>query len=172
MPPNTEINQVPSTRVFIDEEKFQEHVKKGDSVFIFESKVYKVNNFIFKHPGGEAVMRSALGRDVTDEIRSMHPPKVYEKMIHLYYIGDYLPDITKTNFRKAVQKKSRQPEEQLMATWEGGMSIKAYNAALDELNKIHSTIFHRFDKSTRPRQHQGERGLPSTRARNKGTWIV
>ncbi|KAG1474068.1 hypothetical protein G6F56_000578 [Rhizopus delemar] len=139
MPPNTEINQVPSTRVFIDEEKFQEHVKKGDSVFIFESKVYKVNNFIFKHPGGEAVMRSALGRDVTDEIRSMHPPKVYEKMIHLYYIGDYLPDITKTNFRKAMQKKSRQSEKQLMATWEGGMSIKAYDAALDELNKVHST---------------------------------
>ncbi|KAI9267428.1 delta-6 fatty acid desaturase [Sporodiniella umbellata] len=137
MTPNLKINPENSTYAFINKQQFQNYVKKGDSVFIFESKVYRVNNFIAKHPGGEAVLRSALGRDVTDEIRSMHPPKVYEKMINLYYIGDYLPDVTKVNIAKPAPRRDRQSDEQLTATWEGGLSIKAYDDSLERLNRAH-----------------------------------
>lgn len=136
MPPNTEINELPRTRIFISEEQFQEYVKRGDAVFIFESKVYKVNNFLAKHPGGEASLRSALGRDVTDEVRSLHPPKVYEKMIHLYYIGDYL-DIKTTESTAQEPHKITRSNKELAATWEGGMTIKAFDNAIDELHKSH-----------------------------------
>ncbi|EIE81042.1 hypothetical protein G6F46_009571 [Rhizopus delemar] len=134
MPPNTDIHQVSSAHVFIDEEQFQEYVKRGDCVFIFESKVYKVNNFIYKHPGGEAALRSALGRDVTDEIRSMHPPQVYEKMIQLYCIGDYIKTTRPSKGPKEIKRKKKE----LIASWEGGMSKKAYDDALDEIHKVHS----------------------------------
>lgn len=138
MPPNTASDILSdSTRPLITQDKFQELIKQGDKVFIYESKVYKVNNFIEKHPGGEAALASALGRDVTDEIRSMHPPKVYEKMINLYYVGDYMPDMSA---RKPASKPKniQQSEPLLELTWEGGMSVKAYDDAIEHLHKHHA----------------------------------
>ncbi|KAG2233526.1 delta-6-fatty acid desaturase [Thamnidium elegans] len=144
MPPNTVSDVLTnSTRSVITEDKFQELIKQGDKLFVYESKVYKVNNFIAKHPGGEAALASALGRDVTDEIRSMHPPKVYEKMINLYYLGDYMPNMPapKTAFKKTKQQQNiqqQQKEPVLELTWEGGMSVKAYDDAIEELYKHHA----------------------------------
>lgn len=148
MPPNTisDIISSPSTRRVFTEDKFQELIKQGDKVFIYESKVYRVNNFIAKHPGGEAALSSALGRDVTDEIRSMHPAKVYEKMINLYYIGDYMSDIAAPSVLKNSKEKKKsdgQVNENkkapvLQASWEGGMSVKAFDDAIEELHKAHA----------------------------------
>jgi delta8-fatty-acid desaturase len=124
----------------ITEEKFQEYIKQGDSVFIYESKVYRVNNFLAKHPGGEASLKSALGRDVSDEIRSMHPPKVYEKMINLYYIGDYMPDLASRQPTVLLTKVPPPPikKETMTATWEGGLSVKAFDDAIQDLHKHHA----------------------------------
>lgn len=139
MPPNTvsDILSTPSTRTVITEDTFQELIKTGDKVFIYESKVYKVNNFMAKHPGGEAAISSALGRDVTDEIRSMHPPKVYEKMINLYYLGDYIPNMTSKGLSKQTVQQNKN-KKVLEATWEGGMSVKAFDDAIGELHKVHA----------------------------------
>lgn len=140
MPPNTASDILSeSTRPLITQDKFQELIKGGDKVFIYESKVYKVNNFIEKHPGGSAAIASALGRDVTDEIRSMHPPKVYEKMINLYYVGDYMPDISTRKLatkQKNTQQKTEEPVLEL--SWDGGMSVKAYDDAIEHLHKHHA----------------------------------
>ncbi|OBZ90534.1 Delta(8)-fatty-acid desaturase [Choanephora cucurbitarum] len=159
MPPNTISSDgllSPSTR-FISEQDFQEHIKQGDAVFIFDGKVYKVNNFITKHPGGIAVMKSALGRDVTDEIKVMHPPKVYEKMISLYYIGDYLPNIAKPVSKTAKeglteQKENSAKEQEKMytATWQGGLSVRAYE---DTLNSIHNHHQGDLDHYTKIQEH-------------------
>jgi delta8-fatty-acid desaturase len=140
MPPNTVSDRISTRSNIITEEKFQEYIKQGDSVFIYESKVYKVNNFLAKHPGGEASLKSALGRDVSDEIRSMHPPKVYEKMINLYYIGDYMPDLAAKQPAALLKKAPPPPtkKETMTATWEGGMSVKAFDDAIQDLHKHHA----------------------------------
>ncbi|KAI8983713.1 delta-6 fatty acid desaturase [Pilobolus umbonatus] len=144
MPPNTESDRLSSTRPYITHEKFLELIKQGDSVIIYESKVYKINSLIKKHPGGEASIRSALGRDVTDEIRSLHPPKVYEKMINLYYIGDYIPDMTqpldllKHHSRgKGPTKAGNNDTKVINVTWNGDVNKKALDDALDEIHDHH-----------------------------------
>jgi delta8-fatty-acid desaturase len=106
MPPNIEAPTTSSTGTFITERQFQDYIKRGDSVFIYENKVYKVNNFKYKHPGGLAAIACGLGKDATDDIRAFHPPKVYQSIINLYYIGDYLPSL-KSNTNK---NKSRKPK--------------------------------------------------------------
>ncbi|RCH78530.1 hypothetical protein CU098_001681, partial [Rhizopus stolonifer] len=84
-------------------------------------------------------LRSALGRDVTDEIRTMHPPKVYEKLIHLYYIGDYLPEISPNAMLKTEQiQVLKKQDKPYSATWQGGLSVKAYDDTLDSIHKHHS----------------------------------
>ncbi|EPB85956.1 hypothetical protein HMPREF1544_07288 [Mucor circinelloides 1006PhL] len=145
MPPNTAADRLlssTSTRSsnIVTEEKFQELIKQGDSVFIYEQKVYRVNNFMAKHPGGEAALRSALGRDVTDEIRTMHPPQVYEKMINLYCIGDYMPDVIRPASMKQQHTFTKPKEDKpvLTATWEGGFTVQAYDDAIQDLHKHHS----------------------------------
>ena len=140
MPPNTasDVLNTSSTRTVITEQEFQELVKGGDKVFIYENKVYKVNNFISKHPGGEAALASALGRDVTDEIRSMHPPKVYEKMINLYYMGDYIPVAVGLKQQRQQQKDTTKDKPVLEVTWEGGISVKAFDDTIEELHKVHA----------------------------------
>jgi delta8-fatty-acid desaturase len=142
MPPNTlsdiTTTKTESTRCLITQDKFQKLLKSGDKVFIYEAKVYKVNNFIAKHPGGEAALSSALGRDVTDEIRSMHPPKVYENMINLYYIGDYMPDMVPSSRSAPLKKQQRKDKPILEATWQGGMSVEAFDDAIEELYQHHS----------------------------------
>jgi delta8-fatty-acid desaturase len=140
MPPNTEATRTSSAGTFITEEQFQEHVKQGDSVFIYDSKVYKVNNFKDRHPGGAASIECALGRDVTDEIRSLHPPKVYQKMINLYYIGDYLPTFDKNSTKSATltDATNSTQKKQLEAKWQGGMSVKAFDDAIEGLYAQHS----------------------------------
>lgn len=140
MPPNIVDNRgLLSTKVFT-RDQFEDMVKAGDSVFIFESKVYKVNNFIRKHPGGEATISSGLGRDVTDEIRSLHPPEVYEKMLNLYYIGDLIStphQLFQTKTSVNVKPVDNLQKSSLEASWNGNISFKAYNEALDDLNSHH-----------------------------------
>ncbi|KAI9487867.1 MAG: delta-6 fatty acid desaturase [Benjaminiella poitrasii] len=141
MPPNTVSEGLLSDATrscIITEDDFQELIKQGNAVFIYESKVYKINSFLMRHPGGEAALRSALGRDVTDEIRTMHPPKVYENMINLYYIGDYIA--TRKRSVSSVKHKQNADNDKpvLSATWEGGINLKAFDGAIESLHKHHS----------------------------------
>ncbi|KAI8144048.1 delta-6-fatty acid desaturase [Fennellomyces sp. T-0311] len=136
MPPNTETvtYTVPNTFTL---DEIQERVKQGDALFIYEDKVYRVNRFLSKHPGGELAIRHVLGKDVTDEIRSMHPARVYEKMMKYYCIGDYVRELTPTT-ASAAPKFKQQHDDRMQAEWNGGMSVKAFDDAIAELHSKHS----------------------------------
>ncbi|KAI8331857.1 delta-6 fatty acid desaturase [Chlamydoabsidia padenii] len=124
-----------SDQDIITPQSFKERVDNGEALFIFDSKVYKVDGFAARHPGGELAIRHGLGRDMTDEIRSMHPPMVYNKMMNKFYIGDYYssPSVPSNN---DVQ---RQPMEPLQATWTGGLSVEGFDQAISHLYQSHST---------------------------------
>lgn len=136
MPPDTETQRM-SPRQVITQQEVQERVKQGEALFIFENKVYKVDRFLNRHPGGEMAIRHVLGKDVTDEIRSMHPARVYERMVHHFYIGDYLPELLvpppcPNNTETTAAKPQIQDEE---AHW---LSVKAFDQAIGELHARHA----------------------------------
>ncbi|KAF7731611.1 Delta 8 Fatty Acid Desaturase [Apophysomyces ossiformis] len=135
MPPNAKPEEPSQTRKIITEQELQARVKQGDCLFVYEAKVYKVNHFITKHPGGELAIRHGLGKDVTDEIRSLHPPNVYERMLKQFYVGDYLPEPIQSALSAVDSPKALDSE--LQATWNGGMSVKAFDDAIQQLHQTH-----------------------------------
>ncbi|KAI9318752.1 fatty acid desaturase-domain-containing protein [Dichotomocladium elegans] len=143
MPPNTELCSTLDRCVFTLQD-VEQRVKQGEAVFIFENKVYRVDRFLSKHPGGELAIRHVLGKDVTDEIRSMHPPRVYESMIRHYEIGDYWPMPVPSAAGDRVAAAPADPEGRasrdvrLKAKWQGGMSIEAYDGAIEDLYNKHN----------------------------------
>ncbi|KAI9249509.1 fatty acid desaturase-domain-containing protein [Phascolomyces articulosus] len=148
MPPNTE-TQTFTIQNGLTRLDIQERVKQGDALFIFENKVYKVNRFMKKHPGGELAIRHVLGKDVTDEIRSMHPPRVYERMIKHYYIGDYIRDnnnVTLVSGAKTRTTSTHNHDAPMQIDWQGGMSVKAFNNEIEQLHTKHAQDIKTYTK--------------------------
>ncbi|KAI7875600.1 delta-6-fatty acid desaturase [Lichtheimia hyalospora FSU 10163] len=139
MPPNTELHTATSEeRVVLTQQQVQERVKQGEALFIFEHQVYKVDRFIHKHPGGELAIRHVLGKDVTDEIRSMHPPRVYERMMRHYCIGEYLPDVTVTADMEYKQNDQQQTATRMDASWKGDMNVEGFDKTISSLHTQHA----------------------------------
>lgn len=143
MPPNVESSPTPPPRKVVTEEQVQERVKQGEALFIFENKVYKVDRFLAYHPGGDMAIRNVLGKEVTDEVRSMHPPRVYNTLIHRFCIGDYLPtpkipDNSLPPTATAAAATKQDSSKELKATWNGGFSIEAFDNAISELHEYHA----------------------------------
>ncbi|KAI8084594.1 fatty acid desaturase-domain-containing protein [Halteromyces radiatus] len=143
MPPNAETTTCTQDATgMITQELFQARVKKGEALFIFDDKVYKVDTFAARHPGGELAIRHGIGRDVTDEIRSMHPPEVYKVMMKKFYIGDYLP--IQSSKRQQLSSSpespnhSQQMEKVLQASWGGRLSVEAFDEAILDLHQAHA----------------------------------
>ncbi|KAI8364751.1 delta-6 fatty acid desaturase [Radiomyces spectabilis] len=137
MPPNTE-SEPTIPRKIVTEEDLQARLKQGQAVFVFENKVYKVNHFLDKHPGGDLAIRHVLGRDVTDEIRSMHPPRVYEKLIHRFYVGDYVPNLTHVRLAKSKDRPLWSERQRLEAEWGTNFSVQAFDDAIGQLHDHHA----------------------------------
>ncbi|RKP34404.1 fatty acid desaturase-domain-containing protein [Dimargaris cristalligena] len=76
----------------ITQRQFLERVREGQAVFIFDQKVYRVDRFLDKHPGGRLAIWHMIGRDATAEIRVMHPDWVITRKMPCYCLGDYRPD--------------------------------------------------------------------------------
>ncbi|KAG2219155.1 hypothetical protein INT45_002346 [Circinella minor] len=147
MPPNTETQAFTTIQNGLTRKDIEERIKQGDALFIFENKVYKVNRFMNKHPGGELAIRHVLGKDVTDEIRSMHPPRVYEKMIKHYCIGDYIRELSPTSITNInarnknnsnTNNKEDDDESPLQVDWQGGMSLEAFDTRIEQLSAKHA----------------------------------
>ncbi|KAI9301604.1 fatty acid desaturase-domain-containing protein [Cunninghamella echinulata] len=150
MPPNTEANldtslPTPTTHDelkpnIITSQVFTSRVEQGEALFIFENKVYKVDGFFARHPGGELALRHGIGHDVTDEIRSMHPPKVYNYMMKKFYIGEYVSIKEETSPSSSDVPKI-QPEQflenKIQASWGGRISVEAFDEAILEINYAH-----------------------------------
>ncbi|CAO3650728.1 unnamed protein product [Cunninghamella blakesleeana] len=147
MPPNTETNLEtsipPSGKIIpnsITTEVFEARVKQGEALFIFDNKVYKVDDFVEKHPGGSIAIKHGVGHDVTDEIKFMHPAKVYNYMMKKYYIGEYLSSETNlstitTNLSKIQHEQHL--EDKIQAGWGGRISVEAFDEAIVDLHDAH-----------------------------------
>ncbi|SAL95484.1 hypothetical protein [Absidia glauca] len=136
MPSITQVVTTCDQTTLITPQAFQDRVQDGEALFIFDNKVYKVDGFVARHPGGELAIRHGIGRDVTDEIRSMHPPTVYNKMMKKFYLGDYHQAPVDTDDKPRLLKPSSSPA--LETTWAGGMSVEEFDKELDHLHQHHA----------------------------------
>lgn len=127
---------------------FHRRVEQGEALLIFSGKVYKVDDFLKTHPGGELILRHGLGRDATDEIRAMHAPAVYTYTMKKYYIGDYLASaevlpLIGNTIHLPISPKIPLPtlvqqRQQDQASWNDRLSVKGFDRAIDNLYSIHT----------------------------------
>lgn len=113
MPPNNRAIE-PTLYKYITQKDLSERVKQGEVLIIFNEKVYKVDRWIKSHPGGELAIRHVIGKDATDEITSMHPAYVYEKLIRPFYIGEYVDSLVQLP-RKHHQLKNNSQDTAIAA---------------------------------------------------------
>ena len=62
-------------------------VSQGRYVFLFDGCVLDVTAFAHHHPGGELVLRHAIGTDATDLITGYHPKSIIHGKLQRYVIG-------------------------------------------------------------------------------------
>ncbi|KAB1213910.1 Cytochrome b5 isoform B [Morella rubra] len=70
--------------------------------------VYDVTKFLEDHPGGDEVLRSATGKDATDNFEDVgHTDRAIEMMNELYNVGEI---DTSTIPKKTAYKPPKQPQ--------------------------------------------------------------
>ncbi|KAI7870982.1 delta-6-fatty acid desaturase [Spinellus fusiger] len=146
MPPNIETEADILKERVIPQEEFQKRVEQGEALFIYDAQVYNVSGFMKHHPGGEMAIRHVLGKDATDEIRVLHPPRVYERMIHHYSIGSYRPAVEKAQLQTQQTQQTQQPMKKtradtassLKTVWNGGLSVDSFDKEIQYLYTHHA----------------------------------
>ncbi|CAF0964815.1 unnamed protein product [Didymodactylos carnosus] len=59
----------------------------GDLLVIYKNKIYRLNNWIKYHPGGETAILHMVGKDATDEMNAYHSHETLRKKLPLFYFG-------------------------------------------------------------------------------------
>lgn len=73
--------QTPQAEQQISYQEVQKHNKRNDCWIIIRGQVYDVTEFIPKHPGGDKIIVSNAGQDVTEIFESLHAKGLLEKML-------------------------------------------------------------------------------------------
>ncbi|RKP12913.1 fatty acid desaturase-domain-containing protein [Piptocephalis cylindrospora] len=68
----------------------REMVERGRKVLMFRGQVLDVTRWLPYHPGGEEALLHGIGRDMTDEIISIHPREVFQTQMARFAIGEYI----------------------------------------------------------------------------------
>ncbi|KAJ2815239.1 hypothetical protein FBU31_006998, partial [Coemansia sp. 'formosensis'] len=72
--------------------ELRRRVEQGEYLVIIDGLVCKLNGFINKHPGGPLSIMHMVGRDATDEARSMHPAEVFEGTMPRWAVARFVAD--------------------------------------------------------------------------------
>ncbi|QRV72946.1 FMN-dependent alpha-hydroxy acid dehydrogenase [Ceratobasidium sp. AG-Ba] len=73
--------QTPQAEEQISYQEVQKHNKREDCWIVVRGQVYNVTDFIPKHPGGDKIIVSNAGKDVTEIFESLHAKGTLEKML-------------------------------------------------------------------------------------------
>ncbi|KAI9295811.1 fatty acid/sphingolipid desaturase [Neoconidiobolus thromboides FSU 785] len=124
MAPPQVIPEITTTTPTFDKEAVRRLTKKGVVTLIFDEKVYDVTKFMKFHPGGDHLIKTSAGTDVTEVMIAMHHKSILETKLPHYYIGDFrenpleLIDPIKekeVKRKKELSKAYRELEETLIA---------------------------------------------------------
>ncbi|KAJ3166096.1 hypothetical protein HDU88_003642 [Geranomyces variabilis] len=69
-----------------------QRVANGETLIIYENKVYNATPFLKCHPGGELVVKHMAGCDATDEINGLHPRWVIDERLPRFFVANLVAD--------------------------------------------------------------------------------
>lgn len=98
------------TKKYITSEKLKGHNKTGDLWISIQGKVYDVSNWVKDHPGGDVVLRSFAGQDVTDAFIAYHPGTTWhllDKFFNGYYLRDFQVTEVSKDYRRLANELSK-----------------------------------------------------------------
>lgn len=72
-------------------EEVMKHNTEEDGWTVIDGKVFDISDYLKYHPGGSAILKSALGRDCTILFRKYHAWVNYEMLLEKYVVGYLSP---------------------------------------------------------------------------------
>ncbi|KAJ1960622.1 hypothetical protein GGI12_003700 [Dipsacomyces acuminosporus] len=72
--------------------ELRKRIAGGEYLVIIDGLVCKLDGFVDKHPGGPLSIMHMVGRDATDEVKSMHPHEVFEVVMPRWAVARFVPD--------------------------------------------------------------------------------
>ncbi|KAI7861916.1 cytochrome b5 [Spinellus fusiger] len=80
-------------------EQVEKHNTNSDCWFIVHNKVYNITEFAMEHPGGEDILFSEAGKDVTEAFEDIGHSTDARDIMEKYYVGE-LEESAHTNHKK------------------------------------------------------------------------
>lgn len=90
-------------RKYVTAEELKQHDKAGDLWISIQGKVYDVSGWGKEHPGGEFILLSLAGQDVTDAFIAYHPGTAW-KHLDQFFTGFYLKDVSVSEVSKDYRR--------------------------------------------------------------------
>ncbi|GKU96745.1 hypothetical protein SLEP1_g9947 [Rubroshorea leprosula] len=94
-------------RKYITADDLKQHCKPGDLWISIQGKVYDVSNWVKKHPGGDGLLLSLAGQDVTDAFTAYHPGTAWQYLDEFftgYYLKDFSVSEVSRDYRRLVSE--------------------------------------------------------------------
>lgn len=68
-------------------QELAQRIANGETLVLHRRKIYKLDRWLAKHPGGELAILHFVGRDAADEIEAYHSQHTVEKLMSRFVIG-------------------------------------------------------------------------------------
>ncbi|GLT46600.1 hypothetical protein SLA2020_203440 [Shorea laevis] len=94
-------------RKYITADDLKQHCEPGDLWISIQGKVYDVSNWVWKHPGGDALLLSLAGQDVTDAFIAYHPGTAWQYLDEFctgYYLKDFSVSEVSRDYRRLLSE--------------------------------------------------------------------
>ncbi|KAK4748430.1 hypothetical protein SAY87_015016 [Trapa incisa] len=98
------------TKKYLTSEELKIHNKSGDLWISINGKVYDVSAWAKIHPGGEGLLLTLAGQDVTDAFIAYHPGTAWQYLDRLftgYYLKDFEVSEVSKDYRRLVTEFSK-----------------------------------------------------------------
>ncbi|KAH6809119.1 hypothetical protein C2S51_026902 [Perilla frutescens var. frutescens] len=104
---------VASSKVFTHSE-VSAHNTSQDCWLIINAQVYDVTSFLHDHPGGDAVLLAAAGKDASEEFEDVGHGSAARLMLDEFYVGEMDPSIkSKVEIVDATLGESNKAKDKL-----------------------------------------------------------
>lgn len=78
-----------------------QRIAQGETLVLHRRKIYKLDRWLARHPGGELAILHFVGRDASDEIEAYHSHDTIARLMSRFVIG-YLDEADWDNYRPLV----------------------------------------------------------------------